>query len=141
HRKRREPKRASKESRATELPRGKGQRAKPRTARKPSPRKSEELKRERPSPPKEQIQPGASVAFPVVGIGASAGGLEAFSQLLHELAPPTGMAIVLVQHLAPRHDSFLTDLLARQTALPIVQVSDGMPLAPDCVYVIPPNVQ
>ena len=72
-------------------------------------------------------QPGASktTASPtsrapscVVGIGASAGGLEAFQQLLAHLPANTGMAFVLVQHLDPKHESFLTEILARSTAMP-----------------------
>ena len=75
----------------------------------------------------------------VVGIGASAGGLEAFTQLLANLPPDTGMAYVLVQHLAPAHESLLAELLGRQATIPVTQVSDGVRVAPDHVYVIPPN--
>jgi two-component system CheB/CheR fusion protein len=60
----------------------------------------------------------APTQFPVVGIGASAGGLEAFSQLLSNLSAETGMAFVLIQHLDPKHNSQLTDLLAKATSLP-----------------------
>jgi two-component system CheB/CheR fusion protein len=77
--------------------------------------------------------------FPVVGIGASAGGLEAFTQLLSSLPANTGMAFVLIQHLDPQHDSLLTQALGRATKMPVVQISDGMPVEPDHVYVIPPN--
>jgi len=75
----------------------------------------------------------------IVGVGASAGGLEAFTQFLHALQEPTGMAIVLVQHLAAKHESILPHLLGGTTRLPVVQVNDGMLLEPDHVYVIPPN--
>ncbi len=78
-------------------------------------------------------------SFPVVGIGASAGGLEAFTQLLSHLPAQTGMAFVLVQHLAPKHKSALPDLLARATRIPIAEVKDGMQVEPDHVYVIPPD--
>jgi two-component system CheB/CheR fusion protein len=78
--------------------------------------------------------------FPIVGIGASAGGLEAFTQLLGHLPRKTNMAFVLVQHLAPKHESALTDLLSRVTQIPVTEVKDGMVVEPDCVYVIPPNV-
>ena len=78
---------------------------------------------------------------PVVGIGASAGGLEAFTELLQKLPADTGMAFVLVQHLDPTHESQLTNLLARATALPVRQVQNNMSLAPNQVYVIPPNSQ
>jgi chemotaxis methyl-accepting protein methylase len=77
----------------------------------------------------------------VVGIGASAGGLDAFTQLLHALPPHPGFAIVLVQHLAPQHESALATLLSMQTSLPVEQATDGMRPEPDHVYVIPPNVQ
>ena len=80
-----------------------------------------------------------SGAFPIVGIGASAGGLEAFSQLLRHLPVDSGMAFVLVQHLDPKHESRLAGLLARTTRLPVLEVSDRCPVQPDHVYVIPPN--
>lgn len=75
--------------------------------------------------------------FMIVGIGASAGGLEAFSELLEHLPPDTGMAFVLVQHLAPDHKSVLADILARATSMPVVEAADGMEVAPDTVYVMP----
>lgn len=80
-----------------------------------------------------------SAPFPIVGIGASAGGLEAFNQLLAGLPPDTGMAFVLVQHLAPDHPSLLTDILSRSTAMPVLQAEDGTRIAANHVYVIPPN--
>ena len=80
-----------------------------------------------------------SETFPVVGIGASAGGLEAFTQLLGELPPDTGMAFVLVQHLDPRHSSMLSGLLAKKTEMPVAEVKDGMSVEPNRIYVIPPN--
>jgi len=78
---------------------------------------------------------------PVVGIGASAGGLEAFGELLNGLSSSTGMAFVLVQHLDPHHESALVELLARQTIMPLVQAVDGLAVEPNHVYVIPPNTQ
>lgn len=79
--------------------------------------------------------------FPVVGIGASAGGLAALEGFFSAL--PTdhdlGMAFVVVQHLAPDHHSILTDLLQRCTRLEVLQVESGMTVQPDCVYIIPPN--
>lgn len=81
----------------------------------------------------------AESPFPIVGIGASAGGLEAFTQLLAHLPAHTGMAFVLVQHLDPRHESRLTDLLARGTPMPVVEATHGLVVEPDHVYVIPPN--
>src|SRR5881296_1347714 len=78
-------------------------------------------------------------SFPIVGIGASAGGLEAMTQLLKHLPPRTGMAFVLVQHLDPTHESALTSLLSRLTEMPVAEAKNNMPLRPDHVYVIPPN--
>jgi len=78
-------------------------------------------------------------AFPVVAIGASAGGLDAFQQLLANLPADTGMAFVLVQHLDPHHQSRLTEVLSRSTAMPVLEAAHNMELAPDHVYIIPPN--
>ncbi|HJW75612.1 MAG TPA: chemotaxis protein CheB, partial [Thermoleophilia bacterium] len=78
-------------------------------------------------------------ACPVVGIGASAGGLEAFSQLLEHLPNDTGMAFVFVQHLDPQHASLLTELLGRKSHMPVAEVSDDAVVAANRVYVIPPN--
>ena len=76
--------------------------------------------------------------FPVVGIGASAGGLEAFSGLLAALPVDTGMAFLIVQHLDPTHESKLAELLARTTSMAVVQASSGLRVEPNRVYVIPP---
>jgi two-component system, chemotaxis family, CheB/CheR fusion protein len=83
--------------------------------------------------------PGAGGSFPIVGIGASAGGLEAFSALLKQLPLDTGMGFVLVQHLDPVHDSALTQLLGRATSLPVHEVTNHLRVEPNHVYVIPPN--
>jgi two-component system CheB/CheR fusion protein len=77
----------------------------------------------------------------IVGVGASAGGLEAFEQLLAALPVDTGMAFVLVQHLAPKHESILRDLLAKSTTMPVIEVMEGMSVRPNHVYVIPPNAE
>ncbi|MGA2412996.1 MAG: chemotaxis protein CheB [Candidatus Sulfotelmatobacter sp.] len=77
--------------------------------------------------------------FPIVGIGASAGGLEAFSELLHHLPEKSGMAYVLVQHLDPKHDSGLTEILARTTKIPVSEATQSAVVQPDHVYVIPAN--
>jgi two-component system CheB/CheR fusion protein len=76
-------------------------------------------------------------SFPVVGIGASAGGLEAFTQLLQALPPDTGMAFVLVLHLDPKHESMLAPILSRVTSMPVKEVEDGMVVEPNHIYVIP----
>ena len=77
--------------------------------------------------------------FPIVGIGASAGGLEAFEQFLRNMPPDSGMAFVLVQHLDPTHKDIMAELLQRVTKMKVFQVKDATKVEPDCVYVIPPN--
>ncbi len=77
--------------------------------------------------------------FPVVGIGASAGGLEAVSEFLKAMRPDGGMAFVLVQHLPPDRESQMAEILARHTAMPVAQVEDGMAVEPDHLYVIRPG--
>lgn len=78
--------------------------------------------------------------FPIVGVGASAGGLEAFRLLLQNLPVDTGAAFVLVQHLTPTHESILPALLARATAMPVAETLDGVRIEPNHVYVIPANM-
>src|SRR5579872_2467072 len=75
----------------------------------------------------------------IVGFGASAGGLEAFGDVLASMAPNPGSALVFVQHLDPKHSSILTELLARYTSMNVVEVRDGIRVRPNHVYVIPPN--
>ncbi|MEI6415273.1 MAG: chemotaxis protein CheB [Pseudomonadota bacterium] len=77
--------------------------------------------------------------FPIVGMGASAGGLEAFEQFFRQVRPDSGMAYVLVPHLDPGHASLLTEILQRSTSLPVVEAEDQVPVAPNHVYIIPPN--
>ena len=79
--------------------------------------------------------------FPIVGIGASAGGLAAFQEFFSGMSTDTqpGMAFVLVQHLAPDHKSILSELIQHHTPLQVFEVVDGMTVLPDCVYIIPPN--
>src|SRR5271170_4279736 len=77
--------------------------------------------------------------FPVVAIGASAGGLAAFTALLKALPPKSGMAIVLIQPLDPKHGSELTSLLSKASTIPVVEASDGLPVESNHIYVIPPN--
>ena len=83
--------------------------------------------------------PSSPIAFPVVGVGASAGGMEAFIELLRHVSHDSGMAFVLIQHLDPTHPSYLCDALARSTGFPVHEIQDGMRVEPDHVYVIPPN--
>jgi len=97
------------------------------------------------NPKKRQIQrkPEAENAPPpsplIVGIGASAGGLAAFKSFFSTMPADTGMTFVLVQHLAPDHQSMLVELLAPHTGMPVAEAQDGMEMAKDHVYVIPPN--
>ena len=77
--------------------------------------------------------------FPVVGIGASAGGLDAFTQILKAIPSDTGMAFVLIQHLAPTHVSLLSEALAKVTSMPVRDIQSGMKVEANHVYVIPPS--
>ncbi|WP_237153889.1 chemotaxis protein CheB [Oryzibacter oryziterrae] len=83
--------------------------------------------------------PGSAVSFPVVAIGASAGGLDACRKLIAALPPNTGMAFLLVQHLDPSHESLLVDLLAGYTSMQVQQARDGQAIEPDHLYVMPPG--
>lgn len=89
--------------------------------------------------PKRDKKGKAPDKFPIVGIGASAGGLEAMTQLLKQLPADTGMAFVLVQHLDPTHASALSALLARTTEMPVMEARNNVQLEPNQVYIIPPN--
>ena len=80
-----------------------------------------------------------TVQFPIVGIGASAGGLEALEQFLGNVAENSGIAYVVVQHLDPTHKGMLPELLQRISKMKVFQVRDRMNVKPNCVYVIPPN--
>ncbi|MEP1080129.1 ATP-binding protein [Leptolyngbya sp. PL-A3] len=79
--------------------------------------------------------------FPIVGVAASAGGLEAFTQLLSHLPTDTGMAFVLIQHLAPDHESLLSEILARATQMSVREVENNTTVEPNQIYVIPPNTK
>jgi two-component system CheB/CheR fusion protein len=85
----------------------------------------------------EEHPPGSP--FPVVGIGASAGGLEAFTELLESLSGDPGMAFLFVSHLDPHHKSHLPEILAKVTPMPVREVSEGMAVTANNVYVIPPG--
>jgi two-component system CheB/CheR fusion protein len=87
----------------------------------------------------ERDEPVESMSFPIVGVGASAGGLEAFTQLLKALPADTGIAFVLVQHLAPTHASALAEILSRATKMPVMEVREEATVEPNHVYVIPPD--
>jgi two-component system CheB/CheR fusion protein len=83
--------------------------------------------------------PPDAMEFPVVGVGASAGGLEACRKLVEAIPAGSGIALILVQHLDPTHESMMVDLLSGHTALTVRQAADGMPIERDHLYVIPPG--
>ena len=85
--------------------------------------------------PSEQVKPD----FPIVGIGASAGGLEALEQFLSHVPAQSGMVFVIVQHLDPTHKGIMPELLQRATAIKVLQAKDRMKVEPGHAYVIPPN--
>ena len=91
-------------------------------------------------PSSASAQPAPS-AFPVVGIGASAGGIEASSQLIEALPPDTGMAFVFVQHLGANSPSMLSQILSRVSAIPVAEATQNMTVRPDHIYVIPPKAK
>lgn len=77
--------------------------------------------------------------FPIVAIGASAGGLEAFSNLLRALPMEPGLALVFIPHLDPTHESAMVELLSPTTRLPVLQAKEGLKVECNSVYVLPPN--
>ena len=77
--------------------------------------------------------------FLIVAIGASAGGIEATTALVRSLPPDTGMAFIVVQHLDPKHHSILAELLAKETTMRVSEVTDGMKVEPNHIFVIPPD--
>lgn len=81
----------------------------------------------------------AHLAFPVVGIGASAGGVEALREFFSATSATSGMAFVVIQHLSPDHESLMAEILARHTPMPVQQIQDGMIIEPNHVYVIRPG--
>jgi two-component system CheB/CheR fusion protein len=87
--------------------------------RKKSPKNKEKKRATQPAPE-------ASLNFPIVAIGASAGGLEAFSNLLRALPPQPGVALIFIPHLDPTHESAMVELLSRTTRLPVFQAAEGM---------------
>src|SRR4051794_41106084 len=92
-----------------------------------------------PSPAQDRDTQKKPDGFLVVGIGASAGGLESFTKLFENLPRDTGMAFVLIQHLNPDYKSQLSELLARSAHLPVQVITSGMRLQPRNVYVMPPH--
>ncbi len=101
----------------------------PKKALKPSP----------PAPPGPALANVKKNGFAIVGIGASAGGLEAFEEFFKNMPPDSGMAFVLIPHLSPERKSIMADIMKRYTAMEVVQAEEGMQVKPDHVYIIPPN--
>jgi two-component system, chemotaxis family, CheB/CheR fusion protein len=91
------------------------------------------------SPENKTDRPAEDLRFPVVGIGSSAGGLEALETFFPKMPAKTGMAFILVPHLDPTHTSILPELVQRHTSMKVLQAEDGMTVEPDHVYIIPPN--
>ena len=97
------------------------------------------------NPSRASVMPAArprgddEVLFPIVGIGASAGGLEALELFLRHVPDESGIGFVVVQHLDPTHKGMMVELLQRATPMKVFQIKDRMKVEPDCVYVIPPN--
>ncbi len=77
--------------------------------------------------------------FTVVGIGASAGGLETLEAFFRNMPPESGIAFVIIQHLSPKHKSIMAELLAKHTSMKVREIKDATPLEPDCVYLNPPD--
>ncbi len=88
---------------------------------------------------KSKVNPKEKGKFPIVGIGSSAGGLEALKDLFSNMPSDTGMGFVLIQHLDPTHKSTMAELIARYTDMEVLEIQDNMPVKPNKVYVIPPN--
>jgi two-component system, chemotaxis family, CheB/CheR fusion protein len=96
-------------------------------------------KRPAPAKPQDASRKSAKNDFLIAAIGASAGGMQAFTELVRTLPADTGMAFVLIQHLDPKHHSILAELLAKETVMKVAEVTGLMKVEPNHVYVIPPN--
>jgi PAS domain S-box-containing protein len=107
-------------------------------ARKDAKRRKSAREMGRPVPPRPR-DATAKQLFSVVGIGASAGGLDAFRAFFSNMPAASGLGFVLIPHLDPTHESLMVDLLARSTAMPVIAAEERMPVVPDHVYVLPPN--
>ena len=88
---------------------------------------------------KNKTNAPSSNEFPVVGVGASAGGLEAFKRLIRAIPESSGMAFILVQHLEPNHESLLPEILQKGTPLPVEEITDNVHVRPNHIYIIPSN--
>ncbi|NMW18375.1 MAG: PAS domain S-box protein [Chlorobiaceae bacterium] len=102
-------------------------------------RKEPVVRRPKKLPEADVVKQKPVISFPVIGIGASAGGLEAIDLFLQNVPSLSGMAFVIVQHLDPTHKGIMVELLQRVTSMPVMQVTDRLKIEPDHVYIIPPN--
>ncbi|MEI6683128.1 MAG: chemotaxis protein CheB [Bacteroidota bacterium] len=100
--------------------------------------KPKKVKATSPVAEKDNAEPAIS-QFPIVGIGASAGGLEALEQFFGNMPRNNGMSFVVIQHLDPTHVGIMPQLLQRTTSMKVFQATDRLKVKPECVYVIPPN--
>lgn len=87
----------------------------------------------------QTVQPGIEKKFPIVGMGASAGGLEAFESFFSAMPKDSGMAFVLISHLDPNHISILPELIQKRTQMKVLLIKDGVRIQPNTIYTIPPN--
>src|SRR3989442_5795 len=94
-------------------------------------------KRKQPAAPQES--PAKAPELAVVGMGASAGGLDAFKKFFDAMPADSGLAFVLIQHLDPTHESMMVELLAKHTAMPVAEVNNQMPIEANHVYIAPAN--
>ena len=92
-----------------------------------------------PEPVPAPLEAAAHLPFPIVGIGASAGGLEALTELLEHLPADPGMAFLLVLHLQAHAKSHLSEVLARLTPMRVIEAAEGMPVEANHIHLIPPN--
>jgi len=97
------------------------------------------IRKKKSLPEKETVSKHTKAIFPIIGIGASAGGLEAFELFFKTMPAESGMAFVLVPHLDPGHASMLSEILQRDTTMPVHEAQDQIPIQPNHVYIIPPG--
>ena len=119
----------------------KGRRSRKTTQRKRADQTPETVAAEAslPADTPDESEEVSAAGFPIAGIGASAGGLEAFTEMLEALPDKTGIAYVFIQHLDPKHASLLTEILQRSTKMPVEEATEGVKVEPDHIYVIPRN--
>lgn len=97
------------------------------------------MKKNTPPQPVESAVSPPPASFHYVGIGASAGGLEAIESFFTNMPPDSGMAFIVVQHLSPDYKSLMVELLSKKTAMPVHRAEDAMEVLPNHVYLIPPR--